>query len=146
MAIRPVTPEKEVFARVDRDVKILKTKAEYLMNVVGTQAQNDAVLNGSYKDRTHRLRGSCGYVTVSDGQVRNVGEFGNGQNSPEGMIEGEAFARRLASEFTNGMALIVVAGMDYAKHVSAKGYNVLDSSELLARQLMAQRLKQLGFK
>jgi hypothetical protein len=49
----------------------------------------------------------------------------------------------LAPQYTCGIALIVVAGMEYAATVAAKGYNVLDSAELTAQALVPKLLQQL---
>ena len=59
--------------------------------------------------------------------------------------KGAAFAKKLVRRFPHGVCLIVVAGMEYAAHVKNKGYDVLDSSELLADRIVPSMLKQLGF-
>ena len=64
----------------------------------------------------------------------------------QGSSEGKAYVQTLVSKFPQGIALIVVAGMNYASYVSAKGYNVLDTAEVLAQRLVPQMLQQLGFK
>lgn len=64
----------------------------------------------------------------------------------EGAKGGKEYAMKLVRDFPKGIVLIVVAGMNYASHVSAKGYDVLDSSELLAEKLVPQMLRKLGFK
>jgi len=63
----------------------------------------------------------------------------------DGSSKGAAYVKSLARKFPQGICLIVVAGMNYASYVSAKGLDVLDSSELLAERLVPQMLKQLGF-
>ena len=83
---------------------------------------------------------------VVDGQVYKMSAFGKPDGNNDGRSTGMSYARSLAGKFPKGIVLIVVAGMRYASYVSAKGYNVLDSSELLADQLVPKMLKQLGFK
>ena len=102
-------------------------------------------MNGSYLDRTHNLRSSTGYVIVKDGKIVKMGDFTPIKGGNEGAQGGAAFARQLVKAFPSGIVLIVVAGMNYAAHVSARGYNVLDSAELLAEQLVPSLMKQLGF-
>ena len=51
----------------------------------------------------------------------------------------------MAREFPNGVVLVVVAGMNYAAHLSDRGYDVLDSAEVLAAKLVPQLLQSLGF-
>jgi hypothetical protein len=53
---------------------------------------------------------------------------------------------QLVSKFPKGIVLIVDAGMHYASYVSAKGYDVIDSAELLAQQLVPEILKRLSSK
>lgn len=100
----------------------------------------------NYIDWTANLRNSIGYVIVVDGQVHKMGAFGKPGGSGEGRSTGQAYARSLAREFPEGIALVVVAGMRYASYVSAKGYDVLDSSELLAEELVPKMLEKLGLK
>ena len=52
----------------------------------------------------------------------------------------------MISQNPAGIVLIVVAGMDYAAYVEAKGLNVLDTSEIMAKKLVRRTLKRLGFK
>ena len=59
---------------------------------------------------------------------------------------GKQYVKRLIRKFPQGVVLLVAAGMKYASYVSAKGYDVLDSSELLADKLVPQMLEQLGLK
>ena len=54
----------------------------------------------------------------------------------EGAEVGKQYAQELAANHPTGYALIVVAGMNYAEYVSAKGYDVLDTAELKARELL----------
>ena len=123
----------------------LKQAIIYNLCAIGEKVRNEAIESGSYKDRTKNLRSSVGYIVVVDGQVYKTGSFGKPDGNSEGKNAGMSYARSLAGKFPKGIVLIVVAGMRYASYVSAKGYNVLDSSELLADQLVPKMLKQLGF-
>ena len=141
MPIRQTTPQSQINAYIEDWVA---RKNQALVNnllAVGEQVRNEAVSNGSYTDRTGNLRRSVGYVVTIDGQIYKAGSF---SGSSEGAAEGETYARSLVSKFPRGIVLIVVAGMNYAAYVSARGYNVLDSAELLADKLVPQMLKQLG--
>ena len=84
-------------------------------------------------------------MIVKDGKIVQMSDVTTVKNGREGTQGGAAFARQLVKEFPSGIVLIVVAGMNYAAHVSARGYNVLDSAELLAEQLVPSLMKQLGF-
>lgn len=145
MPIRQITPQSQIDAYIEDRMNKLKHAIIYNFCAIGEKVRNEALDNGSYTDRTKNLRSSVGYIVVVDGQVYEVGSFGKSDGSKEGKVTGQSYAQSLAGKFPNGIVLIVVAGMRYASYVSAKGYNVLDSSELLAEQLVPKMLKQLGF-
>ena len=44
----------------------------------------------------------------------------------------------IKAKYPKGLVLIVVAGMNYAAYVEAKGYNVLSSAELMAENILKQ--------
>jgi len=152
MPAKQITPMKAVNDYLqDR----LKKGEKVLLNIVfyaGEAGLRVARLNGTYADRSGNLRSSTGYVVVKDGRVVNMSSFeqvpprekssGDKYNGAE---EGEKFARKIIGEFPEGIALIEVAGMNYSGHVSAKGYDVLDSSEAEVTKLFLQLLKQNGF-
>lgn len=145
MPIRQITPKSKIDAYIEARMNRLKRAIIYNLCVVGEKVRNEALDNGSYTDRTKNLRSSVGYVVVVDGQVYKMSAFGKPDGNNDGRSTGMSYARSLAGKFPKGIVLIVVAGMRYASYVSAKGYNVLDSSELLADQLVPKMLKQLGF-
>ena len=145
MPIRQITPKSKIDAYIEARMNRLKRAIIYNLCVVGEKVRNEALDNGSYTDRTKNLRSSVGYVVVVDGQVYKMSAFGKPDGNNDGRSTGMSYARSLAEKFPKGIVLIVVAGMRYASYVSAKGYNVLDSSELLADQLVPKMLKQLGF-
>lgn len=96
----------------------------------------------NYIDWTANLRSSIGYVVVMDGQIVGKSDFskvkGIDANGEDGHKKGQEYARELATRFPQGVALIVVAGMDYASYVQRKGYDVLVSAELMASQMLRQ--------
>lgn len=145
MPIRQITPKSQIDAYIKERMNRLKQAIIYNLCAIGEKVRNEAIESGSYKDRTKNLRSSVGYIVVVDGQVYKTGSFGKPDGNSDGKNAGMSYARSLAGKFPKGIVLIVVAGMRYASYVSAKGYNVLDSSELLADQLVPKMLKQLGF-
>lgn len=146
MPIKQTTPQSQINAYIEARMNRLKQAVIYNFCAIGEKVCNAAIERGSYTDRTGNLRNSVGYVVIVDGQVYEFGSFGKSDGNSEGKSTGQSYARSLAGKFPKGIVLIVVAGMNYASYVSAKGYNVLDSSELLAEQLVPKLLKQLGFK
>ena len=135
----------EVEAYLDEQIERIEQLIIYNLSYVGEQCLTEARSTNSYKDQTGNLRSSIGYIIAKDGRVIRQSDFAVVRKGSEGKSEGEQFARSLASKFPEGIVLIVVAGMNYASYVSAKGYNVLDSAELLADRLVPSILKQLGF-
>lgn len=105
---------------------------------VGEACVKEARIKANFKDQTGNLRSSIGYVLMYDGRIVKTSEFDAVQSGNEGSTVGNKFAERLAqkSAKNKGVTLIVVAGMNYASHVVARGYDVLDSSEILAKQLL----------
>lgn len=135
----------EVEAYLDEQIERIEQLIIYNLSYVGDQCLTEARSTNSYKDQTGNLRSSIGYIIVKDGRVIRQSDFAVVRTGSQGKSEGESFARSLARTFPEGIVLIVVAGMNYASYVSAKGYNVLDSAELLADRLVPSILKQLGF-
>lgn len=93
---------------------------------------------GNYSDHTTHLRSSVGYIVALDGAIIKQGGFGNNQGGTTGLEVAKKF---ITGE---GLELIVVAGMHYARYVEAKNYNVLTSAEHYAGIIVPQLLKQLG--
>ena len=145
MGAKQITPMSVVEAYLDEQIERIEQLIIYNLSYVGEQCLTEARNTNSYKDQTGNLRSSIGYTIVKDGRVIRQSDFAVVRKGSEGKSEGEQFARSLASKFPEGIVLIVVAGMNYASYVSAKGYNVLDSAELLADRLVPSILKQLGF-
>ena len=123
MGAKQITPMSEVDAYLEEQIQRIEQQTIYNLSYVGERCLNEARSTNSYKDQTGNLRSSIGYVIVKDGKIVQMSDFTTVKNGREG---------------TQG-------GMNYAAHVSARGYNVLDSAELLAEQLVPSLMKQLGF-
>jgi len=145
MPIKQITPMQAVNDSLLRQIENSEKAIINSLSYVGEYCINEARTGGTYTDQTGNLRSSIGYVLVKDGQVIQQSSFQQVKQGTEGAREGETFAKQIVSKFPKGICLIVVAGMKYASYVSAKGFNVLDSSEDLAANLVPQLMKQLGF-
>lgn len=146
MPIRQVTPNSEVNSYIERKLEIWRQLLIRKFSYIGEQVLNAARSTDSYKDQTGNLRSSLGYVVAVDGRVADISSFAVVKNGQEGSKTGADYARKLARKYPKGIVLIVCAGMNYAAYVSAKGYDVVDSAELLADRLVPQMLRQLGLK
>ena len=146
MGIRQVTTEAEINGYIGSNLEIWRKLIIKNFAYVGEQVLNTARSTDSYKDQTGNLRSSLGYIIVEDGQVVQISSFETVKQGHEGSKAGAEYAKQLAREYPTGIVLIVVAGMNYAAYVSANGYDVHDSAELLADRLVPKMLKQLGLK
>lgn len=118
-----------------------------VLNYVGLQCVTEARKNGGYTDRSGNLRSSIGYVVLENGQPVKKGSFNKVlATANEAEEKSNELMTRLAETYNTGLVLVVVAGMDYAAYVEARGYNVLNSAETLAKTLVPKMLKQLGLK
>lgn len=146
MPIKQTTTAEQIDAYIEQRVNAVQNAILYRMSYIGEQVLNAARSTNSYKDQTGNLRSSIGYVIVKDGSVVRASSFEQVKNGADGTSKGRSYAESLASRFKDGIALIVVAGMNYAAYVKKRGYDVIDSSELLAEQLVPQMLQELGLK
>lgn len=145
MPIKNLTPEGAISEFIGQQVERVTSALIYNLCAVGEQVLNQARSTNSYKDQTGNLRSSIGYVVAVDGEVVQSSSFEVVKDGADGSRDGKSYALELVKQFPEGIVLIVVAGMNYASYVSAKGYDVLDSSEVLADRLVPEILKQLGF-
>lgn len=106
-------------------------------------ARNTALKGKDYQDQTGNLRSSTGYIVVADGAVVQISSFDSVKDGNNGARSGRDYALQLAEDFSDGIALIVVAGMKYAAYVANKGYDVLDTAEIQAERIIAQLIKDL---
>lgn len=159
MAIDMITPEeavtREIEAAMQREYEVLFETLAYVGESAVAHARSLVSPNAkdfneripphqpNYIDWTANLRSSIGYVVISEGRVVAGSAFETIKNGREGPEEGRKFAESMLSKFATGIHLVVVAGMKYASCVSAKGYDVLDSAELLAEKLAKELLERI---
>lgn len=94
-----------------------------------------------FEDQTGNLRSSIGYAVFVDGIA--VHSF---YDTVKGGVTGERTGRALAEKVggeTNGICLVVTAGMNYALHVESKGRDVLTGAERLAERELPRMLEEL---
>lgn len=93
----------------------------------------------NYIDDTGNLRSSIGYLLLADGRAEKEYFPGRG----EGADRGKELAAKVAAAHPSGFVLVVVAGMEYAKYVSDKGYDVLDTARLTAERLLRNLMAKM---
>ena len=121
----PVTPSfdpdairRAVYARVDA---VEETIVE-AYKVAALKMVRRAKQTNTYKDQTHKLRSSIGCVVFHRGrEVYNYFESEGGEKGSEGVSEGLAYARRVASEAGERAVIAVIVA-------EARGYDVITGS------------------
>lgn len=112
---------------------------------IGEKCVTEARDSGKYTDRSGNLRSSIGFSVVYDGKIIRQSSFEKvKQTATEGAATGKELIRQLASSYADGLVLILVAGMNYAVYVEARGYNVINSAEDLAKRLVPEMLHNAG--
>lgn len=147
----PITGKKSVksafYNYVIDQQKNAKKAVINVLTYVGLECVKEARENGKYIDRTGNLRSSVGYAILENGKAIKKSKFEKVMpTANQASKKGKALIDSLASTYNTGLVLVVVAGMNYAVYVEAKGLNVLNSAETMAKTLVPQMLKQLGLK
>ena len=116
-----------------------------ILNDVGVECVKEARTAMRYKVQSGNLTSSTGYAVVYNGRIVKQSNFKKvKQTATEGAATGKELIRQLASLYADGLVLILVAGMNYAVYVEVRGYNVLNSAEDLAKQLVPEMLRKVG--
>ena len=149
MALRASFSIEDVRAKFELAQKLFRRTVITKLKYIGEQAVNIARERGSYIDQTGNLRSSTGYLVLEDGNVITKSGFEKivgqkaGNITEDGSEKGLKLAETIASQYPEGFVLIVVAGMEYAAAVEAKGYDVLTSSEKFAEGEIPKLIAQL---
>lgn len=100
----------------------LDSKTVEILQYIGEQFVNEARIKGNYTDRTGNLRSSIGYIILNDGQVidKSFQKAGVGSGGSEGVSAAKELTNKLAQQYSKGLVLIGVAGMEYAFYVEKK--------------------------
>jgi len=146
MGIKPKFGSGYVAAQVNAFQDRLEKATVYMLQYMGEELAKYAKDQHNYQDQTGNLTNSIGYAVVKQGKILNYG----GEIQPgEGAAEGLKVAQQMAATLPNSFSLIIVAGMNYAAYVEAKGYNVILPAQLKAMNdfpATVQRLKAMATK
>lgn len=145
MSMRVTTPPSEIADFFEQHIQRLEKAIVRNMCYVGERCINAARSSHTYRDQTGNLSSSIGYAVSIDGNLVRCSNFQIVKQGQQGAIDGKDYVLDLISQYPKGIVLIVVAGMNYATYVSDKGYDVIDSAEMLAEALIPKFMKQLGF-
>lgn len=146
MAIKPNFTKDDVRERFDAFLNEIEKKQIAKLQRLGEMCLVEARTNKGYMMQTGALLSSTGYEVFVDGvAIHSQFDAASGaeSNAAEmGIKSGQSIAETIGKG-TNGIALVVVAGMNYATYVEAKGYNVLSSAEHLAERELPRMLEKL---
>lgn len=144
MGLKPTFSPADIRAKLESGAKRIETAIITRLAYLGEECVNHARSLDTYKDQTGNLRSSVGYLIARDGRI--LKQFFETANKDEGG-KGKGTARKIALEVLagagSGYALIVVAGMNYAAKVEAKGLDVLSSAEQYAKKELPRMKAQL---
>lgn len=146
MAIKPNFTKDDVRKRFDAFLNEIEKKQIAQLQRLGEMCLVEARTNKGYMMQTGALLSSTGYeVFVDDVAIHSQFDAASGAESnaaETGIKSGQSIAETIGKG-TKGIALVVVAGMNYAAYVEAKGYNVLSSAEHLAERELPRMLEKL---
>lgn len=152
MPIKQTTPRRALQSSIDRRLYNLQQAMVNVLCRAGEEVIKYARNHNRkrYTDQTGNLTSSIGYVVLWDGKVVQQSDFSpvRGARKGSGLAgtkRGRAFLQQLINENGMGLVLIVVAGMPYAAYVEAMGYDVLDSAEIKANEIVKRLLSKLKF-
>lgn len=146
MAIKPNFTKDDVRKRFDAFLNEIEKKQIARLQRLGEMCLVEARTNKGYMMQTGALLSSTGYEVFVDGvAIHSQFDAASGaeSNAAEmGIKSGQSIAETIGKG-TKGIALVFVAGMNYAAYVEAKGYNVLSSAEHLAERELPRMLEKL---
>lgn len=131
----------EIKAEMQKSVKAIEAAILAMLRVRGEQFVSEARQESTYTDRTGNLRSSLGYF-IYYGKTAI-------EKNVAGSSEGQAEANKVVSEVSkrDGVYyLIGVAGMNYASHVEARGYNVISNQSIKIVPLIEGDINKLKSK
>lgn len=138
MGLIPGFSQADINRRIESWVVSIEQRIIWTLAMAGEQFVNDARNIQTYQDQTGNLRSSIGYIIARDGVII--------QENIEGKAEGRAKAKEVTNEVLRenpkGFILIVVAGMEYAAAVEAKGYDVITGSIPAVKALLKKKIKE----
>lgn len=141
MGISPTFGNGYVAGQVQIFQKRLETATIFLLKYLGESLAKYAKEMHSYTDRTGNLTNSIGYAVVKKNEI----VFFAGPES-SGVSEEAALqaAMKMAQSLQHDYSLLIVAGMNYAAYVEAKGYSVILPAELKCMTEFPKVMKRLS--
>ena len=138
-----------LYKEYQRHLHRLISSLQYVGETVVNQIRDSDI--SYWEDHTGNLRSSIGYIIAVDGKPIGMSGFEKvegpeaDQTEEDGSEKGRAYARRIVDLYPEGIALIVVAGMEYASYVErVESRTVLAKGEIEARKLVTEMIQELN--
>lgn len=126
--------EEELQKRIRLVIEAFERIGEECIKVAKVKVQ---AIPKDFEDQSGNLRSSVGYAILDDGElVQEPTVVSVVKDGKDGEKRAKAYIKELQSEYNDGLVLIVVAGMDYAAYVQAKGYDVLVSADMKMEEMV----------
>lgn len=145
MAINPNFSQQDVANRFEKFLEVVERRGTERMKRIGEMCIEHAreiPASIGFHDQTGNLRSSIGYAVFVNG-ISVHESYPQILGGTEGISKGKALASHVGAKYTQGVSLVVTAGMNYAVWVEARGKVVLTSTETLARQVVPEMMEQL---
>jgi hypothetical protein len=104
-----------------------------VLSYIGIESVKFAKKNHTYQDQSGSLTSSIGYAIIVDGSIDKASMMAE---------ESATLVEELSKQYTKGMVLVVVAGMEYAAAVESKGYDVITGSSMFANTELLPFMKE----
>ena len=104
-------------------------------------ARGKRASEGGFNDVTRNLRSSIAYAVVYRGKIMDSNYLSNGTSI--GKTQAKQLINQMKSRYTDGYALLCVAGMDYATKVESKGKDVISGSSLIVEEMLRKAIDRL---
>ncbi|MNK30203.1 hypothetical protein D3C87_486180 [compost metagenome] len=104
-------------------------------------ARGKRASEGGFNDVTGNLRSSIAFAVIYRGKIMASDYASNG--TAEGKNQAKRLISEMKSQFSEGYALLAVAGMDYATKVESKGKDVISGSSLIVEEMLRTAIDRL---
>ena len=123
---------------LEEAVKRVERAVLFNLYVIGEGSVNHAREHGTYKDRN--LRNSIGYVIAYDGEIIEYGFKKSAEITDKKAFLADYKIQEMIGD--SGFDLIIVAGMNYARPVENRGYDVLSSTEKYLKREVQTKIRR----
>lgn len=141
MSLKRTGDWNKVTSIFDQAVKRVEQAVLFNLYVIGEGSVNHAREHGTYKDRTSNLRNSIGYVIAYNGEIIEYGFKKSAGITDKKAFHADYKIQEMIGD--SGFDLIIVAGLNYARPVENRGYDVLSSTEKYLKREVQTKIRRI---